>query len=80
MTEDEIYAGLNEVFRKQFKDDTISVKEGTTADDVGGWDSLAHVRLILSVEKRFGVKFKTSEVADFKNAGDLVKMVQRKLG
>lgn len=79
MTVDEIYAGLNTVFRKQFKDETLSIEASTTADDVKGWDSLAHIRLILSVEKEFGVKFRTSEVADFENVGDLVEMVQTKL-
>lgn len=78
MTDEEIYARLNIVFRRQFKDETIAVTAEMTGDDVKGWDSLNHVRLILSVEKEFGIKFRTSEVAAFDKVGDLVDMVRAK--
>lgn len=78
MTDEEIYAGLTAVFRRQFKDEDLSITPEMTAEDVKGWDSLAHVRLILSVEKQFGVKFKTSEVAAFENVGDLAALVRAK--
>jgi acyl carrier protein len=47
----------------------------TSAADIADWDSLTHVRLILSVEKAFDVKFSAAEVANFKNVGDLVSLI-----
>ena len=78
MTDQPIYERLNGIFRRQFKDDSLALTPETTADDVRGWDSLAHIRLILSTEKEFGIKFRTSEVSAFKNVGDLAQMVKRK--
>lgn len=80
MNEEEIYAGITEVFRQQLKSPDIAVFPSMTAGDVRGWDSLAHIRLILAVEKKFGVKFRTSEVSSFRNVGDLAEMVRAKLG
>ena len=45
------------------------------ADDVDGWDSLAHVRLMLTVERSFGVKFTAAEIGRMKNVGDLVALL-----
>jgi acyl carrier protein len=75
----EIYEKLNGVFRSVFADDTIVVTPQTTADDVDDWDSLAHVRLILTTERTFGVKFSAYEVNQLRNVGQLVELVQAKL-
>ena len=36
---------------------------GVTAADVPGWTSVAHLSLILELEKTFGVQFPNSEIA-----------------
>ncbi len=79
MTEAEIYQGLTELMRRQFKNEQLVLTPELTAEGVSGWDSLAHIRLILSIEKQFGVKFRTSEVAAFKNVGELAQMIAKKL-
>jgi acyl carrier protein len=43
---------------------------------VDGWDSLTHIRLILTVEKAFRVKFSTSEIGKMETVGDLVKLIK----
>jgi acyl carrier protein len=80
MTQDEIYAQLTDVFRAQFKNPDLQIAAEMTANDMQGWDSLAHIRLILGVEKSFGVKFKTAEVSSFRNVGDLVALIVQKKG
>ena len=62
---------VNEVFRDLFDDDDLTVAPETTAADVAGWDSLMHVRLMLAIEKQFGVKFLSSEVSSLKSVADL---------
>jgi acyl carrier protein len=49
-----------------------------TADDVDGWDSLSHIRLVLGVAKAFGVKFSAAEVGGLKNVGEFVEVIRAK--
>ncbi len=67
---------LSDVFRNVFDDDELEINRNTTADDVEGWDSLTHVTLIINVEKAFGIKFKSSEVASLKNVGELEDLIE----
>jgi acyl carrier protein len=66
---------LNTVFQNVFNDDELTIDEGTTAGDVEGWDSLMHVTLLVNVEKAFGIKFTSSEVAGMKSVGDLARLI-----
>jgi acyl carrier protein len=43
---------------------------------VNGWDSVSHIRLILTVERKFKVKFSTSEIGKLENVGDLVSLIK----
>ena len=61
-------------------DDLEAVGEATTAEEVEGWDSLSHVRLIVALERRFGVKFSNAEIEGLKNVGALVHLIDSKLG
>ena len=72
-------ARLNEVFQDVFDDDDLSINPGTTAEDIEAWDSLKHVSLLFKVEKAFGVKFTSSEVARLKSVGDLLELIEAKL-
>lgn len=73
-------AKINDVFQRVFDDDELSIDRSTSAKDVEGWDSLMHVTLLINIEKAFGVKFKSSEVASLKNVGELVDLLDAKLG
>jgi acyl carrier protein len=74
--EPQIYAQLSEVFQSVFDDDSIKLTPELSAKDVDGWDSITHIRLILTVEKAFKVKFSTSEVGKLANVGDLVALIK----
>jgi acyl carrier protein len=76
--QDPILPRLTTVFREVFDDDELELKPEMTADDVDGWDSLAHIRLILSVQKAFGVKFSPVEMNRLKNVGDLIALTKDK--
>jgi acyl carrier protein len=78
MDETQIYARLTEVFRGVFDDDSIEVTPELSAKDVDGWDSLTHIRLILTVEKTFKVRFSTVEVGKLENVRDLVGLIKAK--
>ena len=70
---------LDGVFQEVFKDDTIVINPETTANDVEGWDSFSHVILITAIELRFNIKFSFKEVMSFKNVGDLIRCIERKI-
>ena len=71
MDQSEIYARLTMVFEDVLDEDSIVLTPKLSAKDVDSWDSLAHVRLVLSVERAFKVKFSTSEIGRLANVGDL---------
>ena len=79
MTRDEIYADLTEVFRDVLENDSIRLNDNTTANEIAEWDSQSHINLVLAVEMRFGVRFRTSELDTLKNVGEFVSMIDAKL-
>ncbi|MGY3499920.1 acyl carrier protein [Bradyrhizobium sp. USDA 4471] len=78
MDQPQIYTRLTSVFRDVFDEDDLVLTPEMTADDVDGWDSLSHIRLVLAVSKSFGVKFSASEIGGLKNVGEFVQLIQKK--
>lgn len=76
---EEIYSRLNEVFRDVFDDDSITVNESTTANDIEDWDSLNHITLIDAVESEFGVRFTMGEVSGMKNVGEMAQIIAQRM-
>lgn len=76
----DIYDRLNEIFRDVLDNDEIVLKPGITAADVDEWDSLSHIRIIVAIEQAFGIKFAVTEIGNLKDVGELVGVIQAKLG
>ena len=74
-----LYSQLTEIFREVFDDDAIVLTPQTTAADIDGWDSAAHVGLIVSIEERMKVQLKSSEMESLHNVGSLVGILEYKL-
>ncbi len=79
MDEAQLYERLTEIFQNVFDDDSIVVTPELTAKDVDGWDSLSHIRLIITVEKAFKIKFSTSEIGKLGKVADLVTLIGARL-
>ncbi len=77
MTREEIYERLNGVFRDVFDDETLQVRDETTAADVPGWDSLRHISLLAAVEEEFDIEFSMKETVGMKNVGEMVDIIAR---
>jgi acyl carrier protein len=75
----EIYAKFTTIFRDVFDDDMLVADPALTAKDVPGWDSLSNIRLMLTVEKAYGIRLTAPEVGKLQNVGDLARLVQSKL-
>ena len=79
MTRQEIIEKLNCVFEEVFDDDSITVTDATTANDIDGWDSLAHLTLISYVEEAFEIEFSLGEINGFNNVGEMLDSIARHL-
>ena len=77
MSRNDIYEKLCAVFQDVFDDDSISLCDGTTADDIEEWDSLSHINLITSVEDEFGIRFDMKAVQQMKNVGEMVDEIEK---
>jgi len=72
---DDIKQRLNEVFRSVFDDEDITIFDDMTAKDLDEWDSLAHITLVLAVEKEFDVRLKAAEVGALANVGAMIQLL-----
>jgi acyl carrier protein len=70
---------ITEIVREELENDSIVLHANTQAKDVPGWDSLAHVRIVVSIEEAFDVEFDTSKVTALKNVGDLLQLLESTL-
>lgn len=80
MTREEVFDKLNEVFQDVFDDESITVTETTTADDIEEWDSLEHINLLAAVEQEFGMKFNMGQVVSMKNVGEMADIIMSQIG
>lgn len=78
MERKEIFEKLNVIFREVLDNDEIELNDSTCAEDIEEWDSLGQIQLTVAVEKAFNVKFKSSEMASWKNVGEMVDSLMSK--
>jgi len=76
----EILGRLTDLMRDVFEEDDLVATEDTSSDDVAEWDSTNHVRLMVAIETAFGISFETSEITAPDNVGELLDLIQAKLG
>ncbi|MCE2517061.1 MAG: acyl carrier protein [Alphaproteobacteria bacterium] len=73
-----ILENLNDIFQNYFDDEDIQLNSTTTAADIDDWDSLAQVGLVISIEKKFGLKFTSAEIEQLSNIGEMVDLINEK--
>jgi acyl carrier protein len=72
-------AEVQEVFRDVFDRPNLVINRQSSAYNVEGWDSLAHIDLVTAIESRFKTKFALGELEELKNVGDLLDLIETKL-
>jgi len=76
--QEQILADLQPIFQEALDDPNAKVTLKSNAANTSGWDSLAHIDIIETVERHFKVKFALGELQDLKEVGDLVNLIARK--
>jgi len=79
MTEQEIMNAITEAVREEIENPAIQLRPETTASQIPGWDSLAHVRIIFNIEARVGADIEMNETYKAANIGELVALVRSKV-
>lgn len=70
---------VQEIMADVFDEEDLTVTSDTTAGDVEEWDSLSHIRLVVAIERHFGIKFTNAEIESLANVGELVRTIEAKL-
>jgi acyl carrier protein len=60
---------LRGVFAAVFPVDGLALTDSDSPETIEGWDSLAHLNLLLTVESEFGVQFSPDEMAALTSFG-----------
>lgn len=70
---------LQEIFREELDKDNLLITEASSSQTVPGWDSLAHIQLISAIEDEFDITFSSKEIISWKNVGELMDSIQKRL-
>jgi acyl carrier protein len=79
LSKDELLFKINTVFRNELDDESTKLSESDTNDTVSGWDSLAHVRIITSLESEFGFQFDVSEIEEAVSIKFIIEAINKHL-
>ena len=75
----DILKKLEVIFRDVFDDEDIVLTDETTANDIEDWDSLAQINLLIAIKKEFKINFDLEEVSNYKNVGDIIGAIDKKI-
>ncbi len=70
---------LQRIFCEVFDDDALNITTNTSQKEVEEWDSVAQVKLVLSIEEEFGIRFQMEEVSALKTVGGFIEVIERTL-
>ncbi len=70
---------LTKILQKNFRNPNLEIGPEDSAEDIPGWDSLANIQLILSLEKEFEIRFSSSEVLALRTIADLILLISSKI-
>ena len=78
MKEVQIINGICKVLEENLKLENLEIKREMQAYDFEGWDSLAHIGIIISLEEEFNIKFSIGEITNLNNIGELIDLIKKK--
>jgi len=79
MTKTEIFEKLIGIINTEFPESDTEITRETVAEDVPGWDSMAHVGVMAAIEDAFEVKFTGREIVQFEDVGSLLDLLTQKV-
>jgi acyl carrier protein len=74
-----IIRDIQPIFRDVLDLPDLQLTRQSNASNVEGWDSLAHVNLVMAIEKRYKIKIALGELQDLKNVGEMADLIHKKI-
>ncbi|MCC7054127.1 MAG: acyl carrier protein [Gemmatimonadaceae bacterium] len=68
------------IFRDVLDQPSLVLSRDSSGFTVDGWDSLAHINIVSAIEEEFRLRFALGELQELKNVGEMVDLINRKLG
>jgi len=76
---DAILREVNEIFCDVLDLKNLKIGYQTNSGNLEEWDSLAHIQLVVAIEKHFNVRFTAKEMQKFNNVGEMCeKIIEKK--
>jgi acyl carrier protein len=66
---------LERIFKESFGVDAID--DSMSVDNVKGWDSMAHVGLIMALQKEFGISITPAQAIELTDIAGIKKFLQQ---
>ena len=79
MERQEVLKQVNDIFIDVLENNDIKINDQTTANDIEEWDSLAHIHLIVAIERKFDIRFTSKEMQSWDNVGEMIDCICSKL-
>lgn len=79
MTRNQLNSRLADLAADVFEQPSAQFIDKLKASDVPLWDSLNHVKLLVSIEEEFGLRFGNADLHDPQHWGEFVDMIAAKL-
>jgi acyl carrier protein len=70
---------IQTIFRDVLDQPDLVITRQSSARTVEDWDSFAHIVVIHSIEKHFGIKFALNEVGNLQNVGEMLDLLETKM-
>jgi acyl carrier protein len=79
MEEPELYTALVGICRQVLNAPELEIRDEHTAAEIPGYDSLAHIEILVRSQQTFGVKLTALEAGQIANFGELKSLIRRQL-
>lgn len=75
MIEKKIFSCLKTIFdQEKIPKEITNLEYG----NFKSWDSLAHLNLLLTIEKKFKIKFSLNEMYELRSVKEIIKVIEKK--
>lgn len=78
MSKPETFEKVKNAFVSAFAVDPATFKIEMMPEDINGWDSLGHLRLVTALQEQFGVEYEVNEVMDMDSVQKIVDICESK--
>jgi acyl carrier protein len=79
MTQEQILQKLQPIFRDVLDQPSLTIGPNDNASTVEGWDSLAHINLVTSIEQEFDIQFELGDLENVHTVGEMTVLMVKKL-